>query len=141
MIRSDSSITPTRRIAVIGIPRPQQTRLGMIRPARSGEPLGWCTVSDEGPESSANFLATASMRQRAATQQTPGTLLYTPACYTPAENLAPWNSSFWTPYRDRTNRTSHGIAGGTGFNQHLFWMALTVAASVAAASLIAKGRR
>jgi hypothetical protein len=114
----------------------------MIRPARSGQPLGWCTVSDEGPESSANFLATVLMRQRSATHQTPGTLLYTPACYTPSENLAPWNSA-WTNYRSRVNATSQDSApaagGGTG--QHLLWMALTVAASVAAASLLTKGRK
>jgi hypothetical protein len=142
MIRSNPVVTPTRRIAVIGIPRPQQTRLGMIRPAAYGQPAGWTTLNTEGPESSSNFLANAMIRQHTATQQTPGTLLYTPACTVPPMNLAWWNS-YTGPTMAKPGMSAGPGAqrGGSGMEQHLFWMALTVAASVAAAALVTKGRR
>lgn len=131
-----TNAAPQRRIAIIGIPRPQQTRLGMIRPARMGEAIGWCTVTDEAPESSGNFLATALMRQRIASQQTPGTLLYTPAPHTPNMNLAPWNLE-WTRYRSRHLDTP--VPGSFTANP-LLWFGIGVAASVTAAALM-KGRR
>ena len=136
MIRSNSAASPRRRIAVIGIPRPQQTRLGMIRPA-AGPAISWCTVNDEGPESTGNFLANALMRQTLATQQTPGTLLYTPAPVTPRPNVAPWNS--WAmPYAVAGTTSSPG----TGKIGHgLLWVAASVAASLITAAYLAKGKR
>ena len=134
MIRTNPNSTPTRRIAVIGIPRPQQTRLGMIRPARPA-PIGWVTVRDEGPESTGNFLANAIMRQRIATQQTPGTLLYTPACTVPPQNFAPWNTTSRQPIRGTLGGSCQG-----GIGHHLLWLGLAVGASVAATSYLRKGR-
>jgi hypothetical protein len=123
MIRSNSAASPRRRIAVIGIPRPQQTRLGMIRPA-AGPAISWCTVNDEGPESTGNFLANALMRQTLATQQT-------------RPNVAPWNS--WAmPYAVPGTTSSPG----TGRIGHgLLWIAASVAASLVTAAYLAKGKR
>lgn len=96
MIRSNHLAgPPTRRIAVIAMPRPQRARLGIIRPgdpAGYGPPLAWTTISDMAPESSMNFISSVLTRQQLAVQTTPGTLTYTPAPNGPMPNIPPWNS-------------------------------------------------
>lgn len=88
---------PKRRIAVIEIPR-QQARLGHLGVIRNGPvaaagaSLGWTTISDEAPDSSANFMSSVIQQQQSAQLTTPGTLTYTPASATPAQNVSPWNS-------------------------------------------------
>jgi hypothetical protein len=98
MIRTHFTGMPTRRLAVVDMSRPQRARLGSIGngdPAMSRDgAVAWTTVSDEAPESSANFIASTISAQNAAATTTPGTLTWTPANTTPAQNVAPWNS--WT---------------------------------------------
>ena len=89
---------PTRRIAVIGIPRPQPARLGRLGIIRNASidpingPEAWTTISDQVPDSADNFMSSVIQSQNAAVLQTPGTLTYTPASNTPPQNVAPWNS-------------------------------------------------
>jgi hypothetical protein len=54
--------------------------------------LAWSTISDEAPDSSANWLSYKLQEQARARETTPGTLTYTPANDTPSWNVAPWNS-------------------------------------------------
>jgi len=91
MIRSHNEGTPKRRIAIIQMPRPQRARMGSIGPVPP-PPTAWTTISDETPESSANWIASIMQRQATARETTPGTLTYTPAATTPAPYVAPWNS-------------------------------------------------
>lgn len=85
---------PTRRIGVIALPRPQQARLGRLGVIRNAlpPPVAWTTISDQVPDSADNFLSSVIQSQNAAILATPGTLTYTPASNTPAQNVAPWNS-------------------------------------------------
>lgn len=92
---------------MVQMARPQSARLGSIRPGAAGygasadaggqliglsPVVAWTTISDEAPDSSANFMSVVLQRQAAARQSTPGTLNYTPASDTPAANVTPWNS-------------------------------------------------
>lgn len=63
----------------------------MIRQAPPAA-VAWTTISDEAPDSSANWLSYKLMEQATARDTTPGTLTYTPANNTPGMNVAPWNS-------------------------------------------------
>jgi hypothetical protein len=87
---------PARRIAVIEMPRPQRARMGSIGcaadyPSRNTA-ISWTTVTTEAPESTGNFMSSVLAKQNLARTTTPGTLTYTPANNTPAQNVAPWNS-------------------------------------------------
>jgi hypothetical protein len=149
MIRTNPHSTPKRRIAVIAIPRPQQTRLGVIRngdPASYGPPVAWTTISAEGPESSSNFLTSVMARQQLATLNTPGTLTYTPAPTAPVENVAPWNS--WlqpncpppaTPEQAAAAAAASGVVPGAPLD--LFWVAVGLATSAAAIAYLARGKK
>lgn len=120
MIRTQhSAAAPSRRIAVIGIPRPQPARLGRLGIIRDGSidpingPEAWTTISDQVPDSADNFLSSVIQSQNAAILKTPGTLTYTPASITPGQNVAPWNS--WLQpncYPDATGNTT-GADGST----------------------------
>lgn len=92
MIRATSFNPPKRRIAVIEIPRPQRARLGSIRNGDPSPIVAWTTLTDEAPESSANWMSLILTQQAQTRQTTPGTLVYTPASDTPQQNVAPWNS-------------------------------------------------
>jgi hypothetical protein len=92
MIRTTMNGNPKRRIAVIRIPRPQASRLGVIRVGQPRPAVTWTTVTDEVPDSSANWMSNVLAQQQYARTTTPGTLTYTPANNTPAPNVAPWNS-------------------------------------------------
>jgi hypothetical protein len=92
MIRTTQQNNPTRRIAVIQIPRPQRARMGSIGPGSAAPVLAWTTIEDAAPDSSANWLSYKLMEQARARETTPGTLSYTPASDTPDPNVAPWNS-------------------------------------------------
>lgn len=140
MIRTNPNVQPKRRLAVIGIPRPQQARLGVIRdgnPASYGQPVAWTTITTEGPESSSNFLSSIMARQQAATLTTPGTLTYTPAPSGPAVNIPPWNS--WlqpncpppTP-EEAAAAAADGSAPATA--PDLFWVGAGVVTALAAFS-------
>ena len=136
MIRTTQPGNQKRRLAVIAIPRPQQARLGVIRtgwPARDTTEA-WTTISDEEPDSSANWLSYQMTQQAAARQTTPGTLVYTPASSTPAENVAPWNS--WIspncPAPSATVPTSTSTTKLPGKN----WLWLLVGGLGAAASAV-----
>lgn len=65
--------------------------MGSIGPAPPPA-IAWTTISDETPESSANWLSYKLTEQAVARQTTPGTLSYTPASDTMPQNVAPWNS-------------------------------------------------
>ena len=56
MIRSRLEGPPRRRLAVIALPQAQRARLGSIGEAPAA-PVAWTTISDEAPESSANWLS------------------------------------------------------------------------------------
>lgn len=90
MIRQTQG-NPARRIAIIKMPRPQRARMGSIR-AEPPPPIGWTTITDEAPDSSANWLSYVLMGQARTRENTPGTLTYTPASDTPGQNVAPWNN-------------------------------------------------
>jgi hypothetical protein len=91
MIHTTAKGTPKRRIAIIAMPRPQRARMGSIG-AAPPPAISWTTLSDETPDSSANWMSYTLMQQATAREATPGTLTYTPANNTPAPNVAPWNS-------------------------------------------------
>lgn len=144
MIRTAEQGNPKRRIAIIAIPRPQKTRLGVIRtgwPARDTTEA-WTTIADETPDSSANWISYKLMDQAVARQTTPGTLTYTPASATPAQNVAPWNS--WLspncppqPYADDS-----GAVIGTAKGRSWLWIAAGILGGVASLKYIAtNGRR
>lgn len=136
MIRSNHLAgPPKRRIAVIAMPRPQKARLGSIgpgEPAGYGPPLGWTTISDMQPESSANFMSTVISRQQNAVLNTPGTLRYTPAATQPAPNVPPWNS-WLQPNCPPDSPGGSGSGSGssviaTAATSPLFWAGLGAAA-------------
>jgi hypothetical protein len=144
MIRTNLQTVPKRRLAVIAIPRPQQTRLGVIRdgnPAGYGPPVAWTTISNEGPESTGNFLSSVMAKQQYATLNTPGTLSYTPAAgMSPAENVPPWNS--WlqpncppgSPAAAASSATpAAAAAAALGSPPDFFWVAVGLMTSAAAA--------
>lgn len=140
MIRTNHAGTaPKRRIAVIAMPRPQRARLGSIgdgSPAGYGAPAAWTTITDEGPESSSNFISSVLNRQTYAAINTPGTLNYTPAPSGPAPNVAPWNS--WL----QPNCPPAEDSGGAGIianasNGEIFWGALGLISAAAAALYLA----
>jgi hypothetical protein len=146
MIRTDRlQGPPTRRIAVIAMPRPQRARLGIIRPgdpAGYGPPLAWTTISDMQPESSMNFISSVIARQALAVQATPGTLTYTPAPAGPAPNVPPWNS--WlqpncAPSAAGSSPVTAALAAAAG--NDAFWIGAGLAAAAAGALyLLRKGR-
>jgi hypothetical protein len=146
MIRTNPHSIPTRRIAVIAIPRPQQTRLGVIRngdPAGYGPPVAWTTISAEGPESSANFLSSVIARQQAATTSTPGTLTYTPAGTLPTPNVPPWNSWLQPNCPPQTPEQAAAAAAASGGSAplDLFWTAVGVVTGAAAIAYLARGKK
>lgn len=138
---------PKRRIAVIQIPRPQRARMGSIG---NGQPAGpgvaYTTVSLESPDSSANWMSLQMLRQAAAAQNTPGTLIYTPANNTPAANVAPWNS--WLspncpPAADSSVSTAAAVTASLGKFGWL-WLAAGVVGGLASMKYILaddKGRK
>lgn len=95
MIRDHFTGTPGRRIAVIEIPRARARMAGVGEAANypsRDTAVAWTTISDEAPESSANFMASVISKQNSARLASPGTLAYTPANTTPDQNVPPWNS-------------------------------------------------
>lgn len=74
--------------------------IGNGQPARTSA-IAWTTISDEPADSSANWMSSKLLEQARARETTPGTLNYTPASNTPAQNVAPWNSwltpNCWPP--------------------------------------------
>ncbi len=108
MIHSLHGTPERRRIAVIQIPRAQQSRLGWIRSKNwiAGPNTtalnSWTPVTDLIPVMEANSSSTTPeqwqafilQRQARAALQTPGTLMYTPAPPDPsgATIEAPWAS-------------------------------------------------
>ena len=147
MIRTNPAQgNPARRIAVIQIPRAQTARLGYIRPAPPPV-TAWTTISDEPPDSSANWISYILMGQARTRETTPGTLTYTPTSDTPAANVAPWNS--WLSPNCPPNGAEADAsaaapataapAGAAGLNP--FWVGVGIAASLAAfAYSLGKGR-
>lgn len=87
--------TPTRRIAVIELPR--LGRVGSIGPAGipNGQVEAWTTIGSDQPSTADNWLAFVLQRQTQTRETTPGTLLYTPSPG-PGQFTAPvqaaWNS-------------------------------------------------
>lgn len=147
MIRTRSAIIPTRRIAVIEMPR-RAARIGTIRSATlplRDYVVGWSTVNDEPPESSGNFLSTVLAQQDQARLNTPGTLDYTPASDTPTPNVAPWNSwqspncpadvPAWTP-DGATPAAPPAEPGGVPF----VWAIAGILAAAAAAKYVFSGK-
>lgn len=96
MIRTTQPQNLKRRIAVIDIPRRQSARLGVIRQAGSlidrRNAAGYTTLAWQVPDNAQSWMADIYARQQDAQQNTPGTLVYTPANTTPMQNIAPWNS-------------------------------------------------
>jgi hypothetical protein len=144
MIRTDRlQGPPTRRIAVIAMPRPQRARLGIIRPgdpAGYGPPLAWTTISDMQPESSMNFMSAVIARQALAMQTTPGTLMYTPAPIGPAPNVPPWNSWLQPNCPPSAINSAAGTIAQMAGNES-FWIGAGLAAAAASALyLLRKGK-
>jgi hypothetical protein len=132
-----------RRIAVIGIPRPQQARLGrlgIIRNATAASIPGavaWTTISDQVPDSADNFLSSVIQSQNAAILATPGTLTYTPASVTPPQNVAPWNS--WLQpncYPDATDATTAAAAPVPQTPVSPFWWVVGILGAAASATYL-----
>lgn len=96
MIRTSHPQNLKRRIAVIDVPRRQSTRLGVIRQGGSlidrRNVAGYTTLDWQEPDNAQSWLANIISRQQDTQQNTPGTLVYTPANNTPMQNVAPWNS-------------------------------------------------
>ena len=92
MIHNTIPGQPKRRIAIVQIARPQQTRLGSIGNGSPAPALAWTTIEDEQPESSSSWLGYQLMQQSWNRNNTPGTLTYTPASVTPAPNVPVYNS-------------------------------------------------
>ena len=145
MIRTDRlQGPPTRRIAVIGMPRPQKARLGIIRPGDPsgyGPPLAWTTISDMQPESSMNFISSVIARQALAVQATPGSLTYTPAPSGPAPNVPPWNSWLQPNCDPAAAGSSPAAVIAAAAGNDAFWIGAGLAAAAAAALyLLRKGK-
>jgi hypothetical protein len=134
---------PKRRIAVIAMPQPQKARLGSIgpgNPAGYGPPVAWTTISDEAPESSANFISSVISRQAVAVLKTPGTLNYTPAPSGPAPNVPPWNS--WLQPNcppDASAAEQSPLASVATSNA--FWVGVGLLTSAAAAMYLLNGTK
>lgn len=94
MIHSRLEGPSRRRIAIIAVPRPQQTRLGRLGVIRQtpAPVIAWTTLSDATPDSADNWLSSVWTAQQTASMQEPGTLVYTPAPVYPPAIAAPWNT-------------------------------------------------
>lgn len=116
MIRTTHPQDLKRRIAVIDVPRRQSARLGVIRQGGSlidrRNAAGYTTLNWQVPDNAQAWMAQIVQRQQDAQQNTPGTLVYTPANNTPMQNVAPWNS--WVQPNCGTGAPAPGGAPTSG---------------------------